>query len=155
MSALPKWTGGQKWQRLPPRRQSNPKLFMQRMWQAIQRTDRNSDVKTKNTRKYRVLCAENEDRGDGNQSKWESARKIAHQHHEMGGKTGEPVTVMESRCASRRRCNHRRRWNLYSHRREPSHPENQKGGQWYLSNVTVAIGLRQRQEAKPLNYLRK
>jgi hypothetical protein len=75
---------------------------MQRMWQAIQRTDRNSDVKTKNTRKYRVLCAENEDRGDGNQSKWESARKIAHQHHEMGGKTGEPVTVMESRCASRR-----------------------------------------------------
>ncbi len=78
MSALPKRKSSQEWQRLPPRWQSNPELLMQRMWQAIQRTDRNSDVKAKNPSKYRVLRAEEEDRGDGNQSKWESARKIAH-----------------------------------------------------------------------------
>ncbi len=78
MSPLPKRKGSQEWQRLPPRRQSDPELLMQRMWQAIQRTDRNSDVKAKNPSKYHVLCAENEDRGDGNQSKWESHRKIAH-----------------------------------------------------------------------------
>jgi len=51
---------------------------MQRMWQEIQRTDRNSHVKAKNTSKYRDLCPEDEDRGDVNQSEWKSPIKIAH-----------------------------------------------------------------------------
>ena len=78
MSPLPKRKGSQEWQRLPPRRQSDPELLMQRMWQEIQRTDRNSHVKAKNTSKYRDLCPEDEDRGDGNQSEWKSPIKIAH-----------------------------------------------------------------------------
>ncbi|MCA6544737.1 MAG: hypothetical protein IM576_16155 [Pseudanabaena sp. M074S1SP2A07QC] len=68
MSTLPKQKDSQERQRLSPRRKSCSELFMQRMRQAIQRTNRNCNVNAENTSKCGFFCPEDEDRGDGNQS---------------------------------------------------------------------------------------
>ena len=68
MPTLSKPKDSQKWQGLPPRRKNNPKLFMQRMWQKVQRTNRNGDVKVENASKCGFVCAEDE----GGVRGWES-----------------------------------------------------------------------------------
>ena len=105
MSPLPKRKDSQECQGLPPRRKRHPELFMQRMRQAIQRTNRNTNVKAENTNKYSFLCTEDKNRGDGNQGQWESSEQIPHKHHEMGAKIGTQNSAMESSSPRRGRCN--------------------------------------------------
>ena len=88
MSTLPKPKDSQEWQGLPPRWQSYPELFMQRMRQTVQRTNRNRNVKAENASKCGLLCTQDEYTGDRNQSQWKSARKIPHKYYEMGAKIG-------------------------------------------------------------------
>ena len=58
MYPLPKPNDSQERQGLPPRRQGSPELFMQRMRQTIQRTNRNFNVKAENPSKFRPFLAD-------------------------------------------------------------------------------------------------